>query len=67
MMLAATTKMPREKMPHRMIFRFMGRSDRMSIWSATHSMMISELMLKMALVIRWWTRALHCEELVGTA
>jgi hypothetical protein len=52
MTLAATTKIPREKMPHRIIFLFTGSSDRMSICSAIHNMITSEDMLKTAFVMR---------------
>jgi len=39
----------------------------MNIGKAMESMIISEEMLKTALVIRWSVRAAHCEFGVGTA
>lgn len=64
---ARTTKTPRLKMQHRMSFRLSGKRLRMNIGKAMQSMMISEEMLKTALVIRWSVRASHCGLGVGTA
>lgn len=59
--------MPRLKMPQRMALRFQGRRLRAKRLKAIPSMMRSELMLSVALVMRWFVAASHCGLGVGNA
>ena len=54
------TKMPREKRMQRINFRVRGSCEVMRRGSGMQSIIMSDEILKTALVIRWWIAAEHC-------
>jgi len=57
------TKMPREKRMQRRSFLVRGSLEVMRRGRGMQSIIMSEEMLKTALVIKWWIAAEHCTAL----